>query len=119
MEKVKIKKTSLLLLIGTFLIYSTTGVFSKMASLYDFLSLPYFLCLSLVVAALGVYAILWQQILKRVPLSQAFLFKSMAIVFSMFYATCIFHEEITLKNIVGCCFIIGGIVINSQSTKET
>ncbi len=39
-------------------VYSASGLFTKLASRYDFLSFPYLLCLGGVVLVLGTYAIL-------------------------------------------------------------
>ena len=107
--------TSYLLLVTAFLIYSTTGIFTKFASGEEFLSMTYIFFLSMVIVAMGIYAIMWQLILKRVPLSQAYLYKSMTVLFSLFFAFSIFNEEVTLKNMLGAVLIISGIIVNSQS----
>ena len=56
-------------LVGTFFIYTTSGVFSKLASQRDFLSLEYIAFLGCTMGVLGVYAILWQQIIKRMDIT--------------------------------------------------
>ena len=63
---------------------------------------------------LGIYAILWQVILKKIPLNKAFLFKSMIVLFTLLIAYIFFKEVIVLKNIVGAALIITGIIINSN-----
>lgn len=113
MEKRGLSFTSLLLLIVAFLIYSMTGIFTKMSSMQEMLSIPYIQYFALVILSMAVYAVLWQIILKRVELTQAYLFKSLTVVFSLFFAWSIFHEVITLKNLIGCGFIVAGIVLNS------
>lgn len=107
-----------MMLIIAFFIYSTTGVFSKMASTKEFLSISYISLLALVIISMGLYAILWQVILKKVPLNQAFLFKSMTVLFSLSFAFIIFDEDITKRNVIGSCFIITGIVINALKTSK-
>lgn len=109
---------SLILLIIAFLIYSTTGVFSKLTSAEEFLSFDYFAFLSLVLLAMGIYAFLWQIILKKLSLSQAFLFKSMTVVFALAFAYFLFDEKITWNNIIGACIIIVGIIFNSLEISE-
>ena len=79
----------------------------------EMLSIPYIQYFALVILSMAVYAVLWQIILKRVELTQAYLFKSLTVVFSLFFAWSIFHEVITLKNLIGCGFIVAGIVLNS------
>ena len=105
--------SSVVLLLLAFLIYSCTGIFTKLASMQKMLSVEYLHYFAFVIAAMGIYAVLWQIILKRVALSQAFLFKSLTVLFSLFFAWSIFHEAITPKNMIGCCFIIAGIALNS------
>lgn len=106
--------SSLLLLTTTAFVYATTGIYNKLASMQEALSWAYFEFLLLVVFVMGIYAVLWQLVLKRVPLSQAYLFKSMSIVFSLFFAWSLFHEVITTKNLVGCALIIAGIMVSAR-----
>ena len=113
MEKRGLSFSSMLLLIVAFLIYSMTGIFTKMSSMQEMLSISYIQYFALVILSMAVYAVLWQIILKRVELTQAYLFKSLTVVFSLFFAWSIFHEVITLKNLIGCGFIVAGIVLNS------
>lgn len=104
---------SFFLMMLAFLVYSSTGIFSKQASMEEFLSIEYVIRFALVILAMCIYAILWQIILKSRPLSQAYLFKSVTVVFSLLFAWSIFHEAVTMKNLVGCGFIIAGIILNS------
>ncbi len=113
MEERGLSMSSLLLLVGAFLIYSCTGIFTKLASMQEILSVPYIKYFSLVILTMGVYAILWQLILKRVDLAKAYLFKSLTVIFALFFAWSIFGEDITFKNMLGCAFIVSGIIINS------
>ena len=118
MEKRGISFSSLSLLIVAFLIYSTTGIFSKLASMQEMLSISYIRYFSLVILALGLYAILWQIILKKVDLAKAFLFKGLTMVFGLFWAWSIFDEVVTLNNVLGCTLILSGIIINSSCQTE-
>ena len=102
-------------LVGTFFIYTTSGVFSKLASQQDFASLLYiaFLCGS--VAVLGIYAVLWQQIIKRMPVGDAYLFKGTGVIFGLSLAHFVFGEAITVYNCIGAAVIICGITLNARS----
>ena len=104
-----------IVLIGAIFIYTTSGVFSKLASQQDFASLLYlaFLCGS--VAVLGIYAVLWQQIIKRMPVGDAYLFKGTGVIFGLALAHFVFGEAITLYNIIGAGIIIAGITLNARS----
>ena len=105
MKGCTIRRTFLLL--TAFLIYSCTGIFSKLASLHDFLSIPYILYFGCVIGTLGLYAVLWQKVLSFMPLNKAFLCKSICIVFTLG----MFAETITLNNILGAIIIISGLVV--------
>lgn len=98
-------------LIGTFYIYTFSGVFSKLASRQDFLSLQYLFYLSCTIGVLGIYAILWQQIIKRMHIGKAYMFKGLTAIFGLLLAHFIFGEAITLKNAVGAAIIVSGITL--------
>ena len=91
-------------------VYSASGLFTKMASRHDFLSFPYLLCLGGVVLVLGIYAILWQMALKRVPLNKAYLFRSLGVVYGLAIAYFAFHEPITWVNLFGGGIVLGGLL---------
>ena len=107
--------SSIFLLIIAFVVYSSTGIFTKLASLQDFLSMEYCFFLGGVVLMLAIYAILWQIILKSTPLAQAFLFKSSTVIFALIFAFCLFGEHVTPQNLIGASIIIVGIIVNSYS----
>lgn len=68
---------------------------------------------------LAVYAVLWQQMIKRFELSVAYANRSMAVVWSMVWAVIFFHNTITLQNIAGVLLVvIGTILVNSENAKE-
>jgi len=102
-------------LIGTFFIYSSSGVFSKLASQQEPLSLKYFTYLSCVIAVLGIYAILWQQIIKRMHISKAYMFKGLTAMFGLLLAHFFFGEIITLKNAIGAVVTICGITLFAKA----
>lgn len=93
------------------LFYATVGIFTKLASQQEFLSCTYVLLFSGAVAVIGIYAILWQQIIRRIELSTAYMFKGTTIIFTMLFAHWLFGEQITWNNIVGAAIIIIGIVL--------
>ena len=106
---------SILALILINLLYSTVGIFTKLASQQDFLSWGYLLSFGGAVGVIGVYAILWQQVIKRIELSTAYMFKGTTIIFTMLFAYWLFGEQITWNNILGAVIIIIGIVLFAYS----
>lgn len=96
------------------LLYSCVSVFTKYASQQEFLSPPYCLAIVGAIGIMGVYAVCWQQILKRVELSTAYMFKGTGIVFMMLIVWLFLGEDITIKNIVGAAIIIAGITLYAK-----
>ena len=107
-----------ILLLVSFLIYSATGIFTKLASQQMFLSWPYVLCLCGAIMVLAVYAILWQQIIRRMPISDAFMWKGTTIIWAMLFAWGMFGETITARNITGAVMIIAGITLYAWADKK-
>lgn len=101
-------------LIGVNLLYAGSSVFSKFASQQEFLSLKYCLGIAGAIGVMGAYAICWQQILKRVELSTAYMFKGTSLIFIMLFAFALFGEQITATNIIGAVVIVGGIMLFSR-----
>lgn len=103
-------KSFVLLHIILFL-YSLCSVFSKLASEQTFMSFYFILFYGLVLAVLGIYAVLWQQVLKKMPLTTAFSNKAVVIVWGMMWGALLFAEQITWYMIVGSIIIFAGVVL--------
>lgn len=84
------------------LLFSLTSVFSKAASVQynkHGLSSPLlYLFLFLMVANCGIYAITWQQVIKKFSLSTAYANKSVYLLWSQIWAVLIFHENLSIQN---------------------
>ena len=103
-----------LALIGINLIYACTAIFTKMASLQEFLSWQYILWISGAIIVIGIYALLWQQIIARIPISTAYMFKGTSLIFVMLISALLFNEAITICNIIGSVVIIVGILLYAR-----
>jgi len=101
-------------LIGINLVYACVTLFTKSASLYPFGSWQYVLNVCGAVAVLGLYAILWQQILKRIQLTDAYMFKGTSLIFVFLLSPLIFGERITTFNVIGAVIIVSGIVLYAK-----
>lgn len=93
-----------------FLIYASYSVIGKIAASSEFLSPRFILLYGCVFFIIFVYAIIWQQILKVIPLSIATTNKAMTIVWGIFFGRIIFGEEIKLNMIIGAVIIFIGIL---------
>ena len=113
--KKKISLPMLLLLQGAVCMFTVSGIAAKYASNYEFLSRGFILCYGVEIMILGIYAIVWQQIIKRVDISIAYANRSVAVFWSMLWASVLFHEQITVQNILGVILIfVGTWVVNSS-----
>lgn len=101
-------------LVAVNLLYACVTIFTKYASQHTFMSAKYLLGLCGAVGVMGIYAVCWQQILRRVELSTAYMFKGTSLIFVMLFAFALFGEQITLNNIIGACVIIVGIVLYAE-----
>lgn len=98
------------------LIYTLSTVTAKFASNEEFLSLKFILFYGLEIFILGVYAILWQQIIKKFEISVAYANRAMSLLWSIVWAIVFFGEQITLKNVIGVIIvIIGTIIVNGEN----
>ena len=68
---------------------------------------------------LGVYALLWQQALRRVDLHVAYANRATATVWGLIWAYLIFGETITVWNMVGTGIILAGtFLVNSDAEQQ-
>ena len=115
MEKKRISLKNILILQLVIVIYTLSGVAAKGAAGYETLSWQFILFYGMEIAILGVYAILWQQIIKRFDLSVAYANRSMAILWSLVWTVIFFHEALTVKNIIGVLIVFAGtMIVNSD-----
>ncbi|MDO4731644.1 MAG: EamA family transporter [Clostridia bacterium] len=104
---------NILIIQGVVIIYTFATVIAKFASEHEFLSFNFILLYALEIAVLGIYALLWQQVIKRFDLSVAYANRSLSLLWAMLWAVLIFSETITLQNIIGVIIvIIGTIIVN-------
>ncbi len=107
MKRLKIKNFIFLHLL--LLIFSFCSVFSKLASQNEFLSFKFCMFYGLSILILGIYAIFWQQILKKFTLTTAFINKAITIVWGIIWGIVFFKEKIQLNMIVGAIIVFIGV----------
>lgn len=99
-------------------IYTLAGIASKFAAMEDGITLKFIALYLGEIAILGVYAVIWQQVIARIDLSIAYANKGTALLWSLLWATLIFQETITTWNIVGIIIVMIGIYLVNSSSKE-
>ena len=111
--------TYLLLHFAVFVLALST-VCSKFASTQDFMSPGFIALYACVIGALGIYAIIWQQVLKKIPLTNAFVNKSASLFWSLLWGVTLFGETISPSMIIGIIIVfIGVILVVTDSPKPT
>lgn len=115
-QKMTIK--SFLLLQAIFLIYSISSVVAKIASANEVMSLKFILLYITEAAVLGVYAILWQQAIKKVDLSIAYANKAVTLLWALVWSVLLFKETIKPNQIIGILIVMAGIVILNLKEGE-
>lgn len=117
--KKKIQWKDLLMLQAVFFIYSISSVVSKFASGKDLLSFEFILFYGLDVMILGVYALLWQQVIKKFELSIAYANKAITLLWALVWGIVLFHEQITPGKVAGIVLVMIGIfILNSGEDGE-
>ena len=92
-------------------VLSLSGICSKIASQSDFLSISFIFWYGLVILNLGIYAIVWQQIIKHLPLTTAYANKAVNIAWGILWGMIIFHEQIKWNMILGAIIVIFGVIL--------
>lgn len=110
-EKKKGKYLWLLVLHALVLFLSLSGVLSKLASAQRFMSLPFIGIYAAELFVLFVYALLWQQVLKHLPLTVAFSNKAVGMIWSMLWGFLLFDETVTLQMVIGVLIVIVGVLL--------
>ena len=105
----------ILLIQSMVFLYSLVSMLSKIASGYlgedGIFSFPFLALFFSMVVGMGIYAILWQQVLKKAELTEAYVHKSMTLFWSLLWAVVLFQETIHWNNIAGIVIVVAGIVL--------
>ena len=93
------------------LIYTSSTVISKIAaqSAESGNGWTFLLLYGAEIGVLGIYALCWQQVIKRV----------MALLWSLLWAVLLFGEQITVKKLIGVGLVLAGtLIINGGKEQE-
>lgn len=115
MNKTTIK--TLIGLHGMLMVYSMSGICSKLAAGESFLSARFCIYYAVIIVLLGVYAIGWQQVIKRIPLTTAFANKAVTVVWGLVWGWFFFGESITPGKLIGAGMVIAGVVLFAKSDE--
>lgn len=80
-----------------------------------FLSPHFCLYYAIIILLLGFYAIGWQQIIKRLPLTTAFANKAVTVVWGIIWGAVFFQEKVTIGKVIGAILVILGVVVYANA----
>ena len=101
------------------LCYALSTVMQKLAAQQVFLSPRFLLCAAGMLLFLGIYALGWQQVLKRLPLTVAYATgKAVVFLWMLLFGALLFHERVTPRQLLGCALLMAGVVLFALSEKE-
>ena len=113
------KNTKTILALNVLLMFfSLGGIFSKLASKQSFLSLEFILCYGALLFIMFVYAIGWQQIIKRLPLTMAYANRAVTIVWGIIWGLLFFNEKLNVGKIIGAVIVIAGVLLYVTESEE-
>lgn len=99
-------------------VYSLSSVCAKLASGFEFMSFGFIGCYAGMIALLGVYAVGWQQIIKRLPLTYAYANKAVTVLWGIAWGVLLFHEQISALKLLGAAVVLAGVVLFSLAEKD-
>lgn len=104
---------NLLLLHGALFLYAVVSVFAKLAGLRLAAEEAggTLLFLGLEALALLAYSVLWQQALKRMPLSFAYGNKGVCTLWTYLFGLCFFGEALTWGKAAGLIVVLAGVLL--------
>lgn len=100
------------------MLYSMSEICSKNAAGESFLSVRFCLYYGTVILLLGVYAIGWQQVIKRIPLTTAFANKAVTVVWGLVWGALFFREAVTPGKLLGAALVIAGVILFERADGE-
>lgn len=119
--KKRLSVIHLLAMQSVVVVYSVSTVMAKLAAKEELMSARGALFYLLYIGCLGVYALLWQQIIKRVDLSIAYANRCMNLLWSSLWALVLFGEKLSIANICGIILVLMGTFLvndNHMSAKR-
>lgn len=101
-----------------FLIYSLMSVLGKLAARENEINLRFLMFYGGSLMVMGVYALCWQQIIKKLPLMVAYANKAVIIIWGLLWGCLFFDETVTPGKLAGIALVVVGVVMFATSESE-
>ena len=90
---------------------SLSTICSKFSAGQEFMSFGFIAFYAGVILALGIYALIWQQVLQKIPLTTAFVNKSASLIWSLIWGIAFFNEAVSASMIIGIAVVFCGVIL--------
>lgn len=107
--------TTYLLLHLLLVLYSLCSIFGKLAAGQEFMSLGFVLYYGGMILVLGLYALGWQQVIKRLPLTTAYANRAITVVWGIVWGVLLFGERLSPQKVVGALVVLVGVALFATS----
>ncbi len=107
-----------LLMYGMLMFMSIVGVCVKAAAGQVLFSAHFYIYLCCAVSLMGLYAIGWQQVMKRLSLTAAYANKAVTIIWGIIWGNIFFHESVTAGKVAGSLLVAAGVAIYGLSERK-
>lgn len=99
-------------------LYSLCSICGKLAAGFPFLSLGFVVSYGGMLGILAVYALGWQQVIKRMPLTSAYANRAVTIVWGIVWGYLVFGEAVSVRKLLGAAVVLAGVVLFALADKE-
>lgn len=89
-----------------------------MAGMQAYLSVPFLLWCGGLLAVMAIYALLWQQALKKLPLMTAYANKAVVILWGFLWGRLFFHESVSKWKLIGAAVVMAGVYLMVTERRE-
>ena len=102
-----------------FFIYAVCSAMGKTASQYPIGSIKFVVIYGGSLMCMCVYALAWQQAIKNLSLTSAYANRAVTVFWGMVFGRLVYHEEISVRQILAVFLIAGGIILYSFAGENT
>ena len=99
-------------------VFSLSGIMSKLAAQFPFMSAEFVLCYGGMIVVLGVYAIGWQQVIKRIPLTTAYANRAVTVLWGIVWGALLFDETVSWQKVLGAVVVLAGVVLFAMAGDD-